>query len=217
MIGSLKSEALAKFYEFFDKAGTERIKGLDESYFETMSEADRREAWDFLEPEFVRSSDAISGLYLLDRARAVALFRAEIDVPVSAASYPALRRNLESNKLLMLRYINKFKPDAVYIDAMTVFADSEFDEIRGEFAQSLPVSPVTRGAVRALKRMIFTEIESIPLTSAITKLMVMHGMDFDRRDPVYKSIFVGLMSDNPNNKIACMAQLEQRLTPDYLD
>jgi len=217
MISSSKSAEFAKFHGFFDKAGTERLSGLDENYFETMSEADRQEAWDFLLPKFARSSDAISGLYLLDPVGAVALFKAEIAPPILPTPYPSLRRTRESNRLLMLKLIIKVYPDPVYIDAMTAFANSEFDEIRGEFAQSLLISPITRGAVDALKRMIFTEVETIPLSSAITKLMVIHGMDFDRRDPVYKSIFVALMSDNPDNKLAAMARLEQRQVPDYLD
>lgn len=215
MINPVKSGSLAKFYAFFDKTGTERLSGLDPGYFDGISEAERQEAWHFLDNDFACSPDAITGLYLLDSARAVALFKEEIDAPMPAAPYPAQRRALESNRLLMLKYITKRDPDPIYIDAMTAFANSEFEEIRGEFAQAVAIAPVTRGAVDALKRMIFTEVERIPMTSAITKLMVIHGMDFDRHDPVYKSIFIALMSDNADDKIAGVARLEQRQMPDY--
>lgn len=219
MIDPVKSGSLGKFYAFFDKTGTERLSGLDASYFDGISEAERQEAWTFLQNDFAGSPDAISGLYLLDSIKAVALFKAAIDAPMPAALYPAKRRALENNRLLMLmlKYITKVDLDPIYIDAMTAFASSEFEEIRGEFAQAVPIAPVKRGAVEALKRMIFTEVERIPMTSAITKFMVIHGMDFDRHDPVYKSIFIALMSDNPDDKIAGIARLEQRQTPDYLD
>jgi hypothetical protein len=71
---------------------------------------------------------------------------------------------------------------------MTAFAESEFEEVRGEFANAVPITAVTRSAVEALKRMIGGEGVGATLTSAITKLMVIHGTDFDRRDPMYKSI-----------------------------
>jgi hypothetical protein len=217
MISSLKSSCLEKFYAFFDTTGKERLGGLDRSYFDGISEADRQEAWHFLVDDFARSPDAITGLYLLDNAKSVALFKAEIDAPMPTTPFSALRRMLESNRLLMLKYINKHDPDPTYINAVNVFANSEFEEIRGEFARAVPVAPVTRGVVDALKRMIFTETECIPITSAITKLMVIHGMDFDRHDPVYKSIFNALRSNDPNDKIAGMTRLQQQHTLDYLD
>jgi hypothetical protein len=217
MINALKSVALLEFFAFFQKTGADRLSGLDKHYFERMSDADRQEAWNFLEPEFTRSSDSITGLYLLDSVKAAALFKAEIDTPMPSAPYPALRRTLESNRLLMLKYINKVQPDPFYVDAMTAFANSEFDDVRGEFAQAVPISPVTRSVVDALKHMIFTEVEQIPLTMAVTKLMVIHGMDFDRHDPVYKSIFLALMSDKPDGKIGGMARLDRHHIPDYLD
>lgn len=215
MINQSKSAVLVRFYEFFEKTGTERLSSFDESYFEGMSQADRQEAWNFLENAFARSADSITGLYLLGSVNAVSLFKAEIATSMPTTPYPALRRALESNRLLMLSYICKLEPDPIYIDAMTEFVNSEFEEIRGEFAQAVPVSPVTHNVIEALKRMIFTEIERIPLTSAITKLMVIHGMDFDRHDPLYKSIFLLLISDTPGDKIAGMARLERSGAPVY--
>lgn len=117
----------------------------------------------------------------------------------------------------MLRYIYKVDPNPIYIEAMTEFSNSEFKEIRGELAGAVPIAPVLRGTVDALKRMIFTEIDRIPKASAITKLMVIHGLDFDRHDPMYKSIFIALMSDDPDDKTAGIARLEQRQAPNYLD
>ena len=213
----VKSEPLLKFYAFFEKSGTVRLDGLGRSYFNGMNEADLQEAWQFLENDFASSQDAITGLYLMNTDKAVALFKSEINSPMRASPYAATRRQLESNRILMLRYIYKVDPSPIYIEAMTEFSNSEFEEIRGEFAEAVPIAPVLRGTVDALKRMIFTESKCIPMTSAITKLMVFHGLDFDRHDPVYKSIFISLMSDDPDGKIAGIAQLEQRQALNYLD
>jgi hypothetical protein len=67
---------------------------------------------------------------------------------------------------------------------------------------------VTPEALEALKGMVFTETERIPRTSAITKLMVIYGLDFDMDDPFYKSIYLSLRSDNPKEKLSAMRRLE---------
>lgn len=116
----------------------------------------------------------------------------------------------------MLRYINSVDPDPKYINAMNEFARSEFEDVRSQFAQSVPIDKVTPGAVDALKGMIFTETERIPLASAITKLMVIHGMDFDRKSALYKSIYMSLRSGDPNEKLAAIKRLEAMQRPDYV-
>lgn len=63
--------------------------------------------------------------------------------------------------------------------------------------------------------MIFMKTEQLPLSSAITKYMVIHGLDFDARDPLYKSIYMGLRSDDPKAKMEAMKRLEERQAPDY--
>ena len=89
------------------------------------------------------------------------------------------------------------------------------EQVRALFANAAPIHNVTPELVAALKGMIFTETERIPLSAAITKLMVIHGMDFDAQNPVYKSIYMSLRSDDPKAKMAGMKQLEDRQTPDY--
>jgi len=153
---------LDRLYAFFKKYGAERLHGFDASYFDGMSAAERDEAWRFLSRGPSLSTEAILGLYLLDQIRAVELFIRESDAPIASSPYTTVRQSLQSDRLLMLRCIYNVDPDEKYIVAMTEFSNSEFDEIRGEFADSLPASPATHSAVDALKRMIFTEAEKIP-------------------------------------------------------
>jgi hypothetical protein len=216
MMAAKSGSKMAEFYGFFEKFGTERLNGLGESYFVDLSDSEKEEAWKFLQDGFESSAERITGLYNLDKARAVPLFKEAIELPLGSSPYPAEQKAIESNRLLMLRYINSVEPDKKYITAMCEFSKSQFEDVRTEFAQSMPVHQITHEAVDALKGMIFTETETVPLTSAITKLMVIHGMEFDRKSSVYKSLYMSLRSDDPKEKAAAMSRLERNQSPDYI-
>jgi len=205
------SPALRRFYDFFETYGAERLNGLDESYLAPLTSAEREEAWKFLAKDVALSEEAIKGLYILDKVRAIRLFKDVLAVPVDISEYPAERKELEVNRLLLLAYINSVEPDEKYVNALCEFSNSEFEDVRGLFARSLRVDQTTSDAVEALKRMIFTEVERVPLASAITKFMAIHGMDFDMDDPLYDSIYRALRSDNPKEKLAAMRRLQGRV------
>ena len=206
---------LAPFYQFFETYGSERLNGLNDSHFQGLSAAEREEAWNFLKDRFEVSDERISGLYRLDPDRAVALFKEALKQPVEPSPYAASRESREMCRLLLLRFVNSVEPDKQYVDAMTQFASSEFEDVRAQFAASVPIYQVTQQAVDALKGMIFTETERIPLASAITQYMVIHGMDFVMDDPLYNSIYMALRSDDPQKKMAAMKRLEDHHLPDY--
>jgi hypothetical protein len=207
---------LAEFHAFFGKTGTERLNGLGESYFAGMTDSEKKEAWNFLVNGIASSTEKITGLYHLDSVRAVALFKEAIAHPLDTSPYPAEQKAIDSNRLLMLRYINSVEPDEKYVRAMCGFAKSPFEDVRTEFAQALPAHQLTLEAVDALKGMIFTETDTLALSSAIMKLMLIHGMEFDRRSPLYKSIYLLLRSDDPQEKIKGINRLEQHQLPDYI-
>jgi hypothetical protein len=210
------SSKLERFYDFFGTHGTERLNGLDESYFSGLDADEKEEVWNFLKNNFSRSAERINGLYILDKFRAIVLFKQALEQPIEKSAFSAERQELESARLLMLRYVNSVEPDEKYVAAMSEFACSEFKSVRAEFAQSLPVHQITPGAVEALKQMIFTETEALPLTSAITKLMVIHGLDFNWRDPLRRAIYSSLASDSTKEKLLAMRRLEKIQQPDFL-
>lgn len=215
MMISTSSKELSQLYEFFEKHGTGRLNGLDESYFLGFNDGEKEEAWKFLKDGFLLSADSITGLYLLDKLKAVALFKQAFDLPTESSPYPAERQAMESNRLLMLKYINSVDPEEKYLAIMNQFASSEFSKIRAEFASSLPTDRVIHGALDALKSMIFTEVERVPLTAAITKLMAIHGMDYDIENPLYKSIYLSLRSEDKKEKIAGIRRLERNQPPHF--
>jgi hypothetical protein len=201
----------APIYGFFEKYGAERLRGLDPSHFQALNESEKEEVWNFLSDRFARSAERINALYNLDPKRAAAAFKREINVPAEASPYADERKALEECRLLMLGYINSVEPDEKNIAAINEFAGSEFGDVRAQFARSVPVHQVTRSSVDALKGMIFTETETIPLTMAITKFMLIHGMDFSARDPLYKSIYMSLSSDDSKEKLSGVKRLEEEM------
>lgn len=215
-LGSSSSATMAAFYSFFETFGTERLNGLGESYFIGMTDSEKEEAWNFLLRGFASSSEKITGLYHLDSIRAVSLFKEAIALAIPAPQYPAEQKTIESNRLLMLRYINNVEPNEKYVTAMCPFSRSQFEDVRTEFAQALPSHQITREAVEALRGMIFTETDSLAQASAIEKLMSIHGMEFSRRDPVYKSIYLLLLSDDLKENVDGIDRLERHQVPDYI-
>jgi len=206
---STSGQQLELLYSFFETYGTERLNGLNEKYFSSLNENEREEAWSFLKDGFSLSSERIAGLYLLDKMRAVELFKEALSFPIDSSPFPAERKFLESNRLLILRCINSVEPHEGYLVAMCGFANSEFPKVRAEFAQALPIQKLASNVMESLKGMIFAETELIPLTSAITKFMAIYGMNYDLSNSLYKSIYLSLRSDNPKEKIAGMSRLEE--------
>jgi hypothetical protein len=200
---------LAEFHAFFGKTGTERLNGLGESYFAGMTDSEKKEAWNFLVKGFASSTEKITGLYHLDSVRAVALFKEAIADHPGTSPYPAEQKAIESNRLLMLRYINSVEPDEKYVTAMCGFSKSPFEDVRAEFAQALPTRQATHEAVEALKGMIFTETDSLVQASVITKLMSIHGLEFKRKDPTYKSIYQSLLSEDVKEKASGIVRLDR--------
>lgn len=212
---STSNPKLARLQAFFEKHGAERLNGLDESYFADLNDTEKAQAWDFLQDGFSLSSDCITGLYLLNKSKAVDLFKKTIDSPAPPSPYQAQRKALENNRLLMFKYINVTAPEDKYLDAMIQFSVSEFSEIRAAFALSLPTNKIKPAMIDALKSMIFTETERIPLSNAITKLMEIHGLDYDIGNPFYKAIYLALRADDSNKKISAMHKLNRHQLPDF--
>ncbi|MBC7683811.1 MAG: hypothetical protein H7176_01115 [Bdellovibrionales bacterium] len=206
---------LGPFYRFFETYGSVRLDGLNDSHFADLTTAEKEEAWNYLKDRFECSDERISGMYTLDPSRAVVLFKETLKKPMEASPYAASREAIEESRLMLLNFVNSVEPDKQYVDAMTEFARSEFENVRFLFARTAPIYPVTPEIVAALKGLIFTETERLPLSAAISKYMVINGMDFDLWDPLYNSIYMSLRSDDPKTKMAAMKRLEEHQAPDY--
>ncbi|MEW6761869.1 MAG: hypothetical protein AB1437_13695 [Pseudomonadota bacterium] len=199
---------LSRLYKFFNTYGPERMNGLDASYFAGMSPAEQAEAWDFLMTGFPDSVDNITGLYLLNKMRAIEQFKLALDQPMPESEFAAEQRETEIDRLLMLRYVTNNDPDPRYIAMLANFAGSKFESVRTQFAQSLSNRNATPDNINALKGMIFTETERLPLASAILALMELHGVSSDPDDPEHRATYMSLRSGAPDDKLAAMNRLE---------
>jgi hypothetical protein len=211
-----QSKNLARFYQFFHTQGTERLNGLDKSYFTELTPSETEEAWQYLKSNFTVSAERINGLFILNKVRAANLFKEAIEDPMEVSPFPEAQEEIEKARLLMLRYIYAVEPSEQYIDAMCKFSYSEFERVRGQFAQTVPANQTTTETVEALKRMIFTETGTMPLTSAISKFMAIYGIEFSMDDPVYRSVFRALLSENPDDKSTAIERLEKTRNATYI-
>jgi hypothetical protein len=181
-----------------------------------MSESEKTEAWNFLKDGFAVSEERIGGLYLMNPAKAVKLFKEALSQPIEESEYPAARQALDGCRVLMLRCIVQQQPEADNINALAKFSNSEFPRIRASVAQYLPTRHTTLEAISAIKATVMTETELLPLTSSITKLMAIYGLDYDLHNPIYKSIYLGLASDDVNLKKRAITRLESQGRPDFI-
>jgi hypothetical protein len=207
---------LTELAAFFQVYGTERLDGLDESYFVGLNTQEKEEAWKFLKAGFWSSSERIKGLYILDPCRAVDLFKETLAQPMADSPYLSARKEIESSYLMMLEYVCETEPDKDHIESMALFAKSQVEDVRVQFAQNVPAQNTTPNVTDALKTMIFTETESTPRSSAIRKLMAIHGIDFKLDDPLYKSTFLSLWMGSSSEKLAAIKKLEAMGKADYI-
>jgi hypothetical protein len=207
---------LAELAAFFQTYGTKRLDGLEESYFFDLNAQGKEEAWEFLKAGFWSSTERIKGLYILDPCRAVDLFKETLAQPMADSPYSSARKEIESSRLMMLEYVCETEPDKDHIESMALFAKSQFEDIHAQFAKNVPAQKTTPNVTDALKTMIFTETESIPRSSAIRKLMAIHGIDFKLDDPLYKSTFLSLWMGSSSEKLAAIKKLEAMGKADYI-
>lgn len=199
---------LSRLYKFFETYGTERLNGLDRSYFVEMTPEEKARAWDFWLRGFPDSVDNINGLYLLDKVRAIELFKDALETPAPPSDFPAERKETEINRLLMLRYVTNWDDDPRFLAMLAEFSRSEFEDVRTQFAQSLSNRNATTEVVTGLKGMIYTETERLPLAAAITALMDLHGVSYNPVDLAQRSIYMLLRSSEQDEKRAGMSRLE---------
>ena len=192
--------AYQNFLDFFTTANKERLDGLDDTHFNDMSPEERSKAFDFLLQRVLNggSRESVGGLFVADPARAA----------------PIVRQLLDSGKLHEDAEISaawelyQIQPDSSLIPAFTKLMSSADQTNRSNAAFYVPADVLTPELDAALKGMIRTETETLPLVSAINKLLECHGIT---RESVSKEEFskfyLGLRSDVLTDKEKIFRQL----------
>lgn len=207
---------LERLYRFFQKKDSERLHGLDESYFLGLAPIEKIQAWNFISSSSTLSDERISGLFLLDPDRAIEFFKKICLSPIEESDFPAERRAFERARLALLYYINLVEPNAEYMNQMCNFSSSKFEEIRIMFATSVPEKVTTPEIIGALKSMIFTETDEMAVSSAVMKFMAIYGMEFDADNEDYKVIYNVLRGGDGSGKLAAMKRLEKISNPNLI-
>lgn len=216
MSSSARTPKLARFYGFFTTYGRERLDGLDRSYFEGMAEEELEEAWRHLANRRFLDEESAYGLWLIDWERAVELFKRALAEPMETSLYPAERDAIERARLQLLAYVSSVEPDRDYVDAICGFANSEFEDVRAQFARTVSPRRLTPDIVDALKAMILTESARLALICAVNSFMGLYGMSGLDMDSCTKEIYLSLMSTDQDRKLAAIEQVEASGRLDYL-
>lgn len=100
---------------------------------------------------FEGSDERISGLYKLDAARAVELFKQALKKPKETSPFAASREEIESNRIFLLRCVYSIERNPLYSKAIAALAASEVKNVRALFATSVPSRQVAPEVLTALK------------------------------------------------------------------
>ena len=194
--------AYQNFLDFFSMNNRARLDGLSEIYFAGMTNQERSMAFDYL-LNLVNdggSRETVHGLFLADAARAA----------------PIVRELLEAHKLredadiAAAWNLQQIAPDAALLSVFIRLMSSTDKYNRANAAFYVPADVITAELDAALKSMIRTETETLPLVNAINKLLECHGIT---RESVSKEKFShfyrGLRSDEARDKEVISQELDR--------
>ncbi|GAA5013427.1 hypothetical protein GCM10025794_01740 [Massilia kyonggiensis] len=193
--------AYQNFLDFFTTANKDRLDGLNETHFNGMSPEERSKAFDYLLKRVLNggSRESVGGLFVADPARAASIAR-------QLLNSGKLREDAEISAAWELYQI---QPDSSLIPVFTKLMSSANETNRSNAAFYVPANVLTPELDAALKGMIRTETETLPLVNAINKLLECHGIT---RESVSKEEFskfyLGLRSDVLADKEKIFKQLD---------
>lgn len=199
-----------RFLDFFQLTGTQRLDGLDASYFEAMTADERRQAYDLLWSKVEKggTDESVNGLFLVDETRAVV----EVTPLLDAGR---LRPQAE---VLAAWNIHRLTKDVAMVAHFARRLLDQSAKVRGSAAYYAPEAAPTHSLIKGLQGMVLTETEGLPLIHALNKLLQCHGItetSVDKKS--YLDIYRGLRSDDAQTKIATFDLLNQRYPIAFVD
>lgn len=190
-----------KFVHFFLTASKARLDGLNETHFDGMLPEERSMAFDYLLKLVLNggSRESANGLFVADAARAAPVIRQLLDAG-------KLR---ESAEIAAAWNLYRNQPDQSLLQVFIRSMSSADKYNRANAAFYVPADVLTPELDAALKGMIRTETETLPLVNAINKLFECHGVT---RESVSKDEFSafygGLRSDALSDKEKTFQKLD---------
>lgn len=204
------SAAYQRFLDFFELRGTERLDGLDASYFEPMTSDERERAYDLLWTKVERggTEESVNGLFLANERRAVSEVTPLLEggkLRPQAGIIAARNIYLVTKDVGMVAYFVKYMKD-------------DNAEVRGNAAYYAPASASTQSLIVGLQGMVLTETERLPLIHAINKLLECHGVsEASVGKKVHDNLYRGLRADDTGAKNATFALLNKNFSVVFVD
>lgn len=180
--------AYQNFLEFFSMHNKERLDGLSEIYFTSMTPQEKEMAFEYLlrRVETGGTEESVNGLFLADANRAV----------------PAIQKLLINNKLSDEAEISaawnlyKHTPDRELLSFFIQPMSSKDERIRAKAAYYAPSEP-DRELISALKEMVRKETDLLASINATDKLLACYELmkDSVSEEDVSK-LYNGLRNDD---------------------
>jgi hypothetical protein len=205
--------AYQRFLDFFELWGTARLDGLDYTYFEPMTPAERGQAYDFLMHRLVNiekggSNESVNGLFRADEARALVELKAMLETGGLAPEA----------QLLTAWNAFRLTDDPGVLSYIAKVMSDPNAELRGDAAYYAPPNAPTRSLVKALRGMVYTETEQHPLVQAINKLLTYHGVSAERvGKKAHSRFYLGLRSGDASVKTATIKALDESYPIPFID
>lgn len=193
--------AYQNFLDFFSSGGRERLDGLSDIHFSGMTGEERAMAFEYLLKMVLEggSRESVNGLFTADAERAAPVVKALL----------AAHKLREDAEIAAAWYLNRLRPDSSLIPVFIRLMSSSDEHNRANAAFYVPADDFTPELDAALKAMIRTETETLPLVNATNKYLECHGII---RESVSKEefsrLYRGLRSDEARDKEAVFTELE---------
>ncbi|WP_288393640.1 hypothetical protein [uncultured Herbaspirillum sp.] len=194
--------AYQHFLDFFSMHNRERLDGLNPSYFTPMTAQERCQAFDHLLEMTTPggSAETISGLFLADAERAVPVVRTLLEQGV-----------LNDDAALGAAWeLYRHQPDAALIDVFLRLMSSPDRTLRSRAAFYVPADASHAALLEALRDMIRTDTEALPLVNACNKLLECYGITEESLpEAQYLRLYRGLRSDDLKTREATFKELDR--------
>lgn len=191
--------AYQNFLDFFSMTNHERLDGLSEIYFTGMSKEERAMAFEYLlnRVHGGGSRESVNGLFIADPERAAPI----------VTELLAAQKLHEDAEIAAAWNLGRARPDASLIPVFIRLMSSTDEYNRANAAFYVPADDFTPELESALRGMIRTETETLPLVNAINKYLECHGIT---RASVSKEEFSHFYRGLRNDKELAFKELEQR-------
>lgn len=144
------------------------------------------------------SRETVHGLFLADAARAAPIVRELLDA----------RKLREDADIAAAWNLQQIAPDATSLSVFIRLMSSTDKYNRANAAFYVPADVLTAELDAALKSMIRTETETLPLVNAINKMLECHGITRESvRKEKFSHFYLGLRSEDARAKEAIFKEL----------